>query len=75
MQKEEMSNSRREFLKKLPVLAVGAAALGGCSSEEIEEFFQQNFKTLSKEEKDEIVKNLEKKYSEKYGKEFTVTDT
>lgn len=74
MQEKEKNKSRRDFLKKLPVLAVGTAALAGCNSEEFEHFFQQNFKTLTKTEKDEIVKNLEKQYSEKYGKEFSVSD-
>ena len=74
MQKKVKNNSRREFLKKLPVLAMGTAALAGCNSMELEGFFQQNFKTLTKAEKDEIVNNLEKKYSEKYGKKFTVSD-
>ena len=74
MQKKKKNNSRRDFFKKLPVLAMGTAALSSCSTEELEEFFQQNFKTLSKAEKKEIVQNLEKKYTEKYGKEFTVSD-
>ena len=74
MQKNEKDNSRRNFLKKLPVLAAGTAALASCSSEEWDEFLQQNFRTLSKEEKEDILKNLEKKYSKKYGKEFIVSD-
>ena len=52
---------------------MGVAALASCNSGNMEEFFQQNFKTLSIEEKAEIIKNLEKKYSEKYGKAFTVS--
>lgn len=74
MQKKEENNSRRNFLKKLPVLAMGTAALASCSSEEWDEFLQQNFRTLTKAEKEDILKNLEKKYSEKYGKEFVVSD-
>ncbi len=74
MQKKEENNSRRNFLKKLPVLAMGTAALASCSSEEWDEFLQQNFRTLTKAEKEDILKNLEKKYSEKYGKEFIVSD-
>jgi molybdopterin-containing oxidoreductase family iron-sulfur binding subunit len=73
MQNKEENNSRREFLKKIPVLTMGVAALAGCNSGNMEEFFQQNFKTLTIEEKAEIIKNLEKKYSEKYGKAFTVS--
>lgn len=74
MQKKEENNSRRKFLKKLPVLAMGTAALAGCSSEEWKEFLQQNFRTLTKAEKEDILKNLEIKYSKKYGKEFIVSD-
>ncbi|MBM3435722.1 MAG: twin-arginine translocation signal domain-containing protein, partial [Bacteroidetes bacterium] len=74
MEKNEKNNTRRNFLKKLPVLAAGTATLAGCNPEELEFFFHQNFKTLSKAEKETIVKNLEKKYFEKYGKEFKVSD-
>jgi len=42
--------------------------------EAFDEFLQQNFRTLSKKEKDKIIKNLEIKYKEKYGKEFHVSD-
>ncbi len=73
MNKEENNNSRRFFLKSLPVLALGAAALASCNSQELDEFLQQNFRTLSKSEIDDIIKNLEKKYTAKYGKEFTVS--
>lgn len=68
--KNNNKQSRRSFLKKAPILALGTVAIAGCNSE----YFQQNYKILSKEEKDEIVKNLEKKYTEKYGKKFSVSD-
>jgi Fe-S-cluster-containing dehydrogenase component len=67
-------NSRRSFIKKISLATLSALALAGCSSESFDEFLQQNFKTLSKQEKDKIIKNLEKKYKEKYGKEFHVSD-
>ena len=54
MEKEEKHNSRRDFFKKLPVLAAGTAALAGCNSAELEDFFQQNFRTLTKAEKNDI---------------------
>ena len=47
MQKKEKNNSRRDFLKKLPVLAAGTAALASCTSDELDEFLQNNFKTLT----------------------------
>ena len=39
----------------------------------LNEFLQQNFRTLSKKEKDDIVENLQVKYKETYGKEFHVS--
>ncbi len=73
MQKEK-NNSRREFFKKLSLGVGGSAvALSACNSPEFDEFLQQNFRTLSKEEIDEILLNLEKKYTEKYGKKFSVS--
>ena len=75
MQKnKEYKQSRRRFIKQSSVLAIGAIAAAGCNSPGFKEFMQRNYKTLSKEEKDEIVKNLEKKYSDKYGKKFSVSD-
>ena len=56
MQKKEKNNSRRDFIKKLPVLAVGTAALASCNSLDLEDFFQENFRTLTKAEKNDIVK-------------------
>ena len=66
--------SRRSFIKNISIAAISTLALSGCNSEALEEFFQQNFRTLSKEEKERIVKNLEAKYKKKYGKEFRVSD-
>jgi molybdopterin-containing oxidoreductase family iron-sulfur binding subunit len=75
MQKNNKSKqSRRSFIKQTSALAIGAVAVASCNSPGFNEFLQQNYKTLTKEEKDEIVKNLEKKYSEKYGKKFSVSD-
>ncbi len=67
-------NSRRSFLKSLSLASFSALALAGCNMKEIDEFLQRNFKVLSRKEKDEIIKNLELKYKEKYGKEFRVSD-
>jgi ferredoxin len=67
-------NSRRSFIKNISLATVSALALSGCKMEAFDEFLQKNFRTLSKKEKDEIVKHLEIKYKEKYGKEFHVSD-
>jgi molybdopterin-containing oxidoreductase family iron-sulfur binding subunit len=67
-------NSRRSFLKNISLASFSALALSGCNMKEIDEFLRQNFRTLSKKEKDEIIKNLEVKYKDEYGKEFHVSD-
>jgi Fe-S-cluster-containing dehydrogenase component len=74
MENQDNRSNRRNFLRNLSVFAAGTMALSGCNTENMKEFLQKNFRTLTKEEKDEIVKNLEKKYSAKYGKEFHVFD-
>jgi molybdopterin-containing oxidoreductase family iron-sulfur binding subunit len=66
-------NSRRSFIKNISLATFSALALSGCNMEIFDEFLQKNFRTLSKEEKDKIIKNLEIKYKEKYGKEFHVS--
>lgn len=71
MKKEK---SRRSFIKNISLATLSTIALSGCDMEAFDEFLQQNFRTLSEEEKNEIVKNLEIKYKEKYGKEFHVSD-
>lgn len=74
MMEKENNNSRRDFLKKLSLGVGGSAiALTSCNSPEFDEFLQKNFRTLSKEDIDEILINLEKKYSDKYGKKFSVS--
>ena len=74
MKNPKQFNSRRKFLRNITAFTGGAVALSSCRKEAMKEFFQQNFRTLTKKEKDEIVKNLERKYTEKYGKEFHVSD-
>jgi Fe-S-cluster-containing dehydrogenase component len=70
----EKSNSRRNFLKNISLVAAGSIALPSCRSKAMKEFTQRSFRTLTKKEKDEIVKNLEEKYSARYGKKFHVSD-
>ena len=66
-------NSRRSFFKKISLATFSALALSGCDMKALNEFLQQNFRTLSKKEKDDIVENLQVKYKETYGKEFHVS--
>ncbi len=72
-QENNAKKSRRDFIKKLSIVTAGTLALASCNSPGFDEFLQGNFKTLSKKEIDKIIKNLEKKYSTKYGKEFKVS--
>lgn len=73
MQKKN-NESRRNFLKSLPLAIAGTTvALSSCNSEAMKEFLQQNFRTLTKPEIDDIITNLEKKYTEKYGVQFSVS--
>jgi Fe-S-cluster-containing dehydrogenase component len=67
------NRSRRSFLKDISLASFSALALAGCNMKEIDEFLQKNFRTLSEEEKDEIIRNLEEKYKEKYDKDFHVS--
>ena len=67
-------NTRRSFLKNISAATFTALALSGCDMKVIDEFLQQNFRTLSKKEKDSIVKALDSKYKKKYGKEVHVSD-
>jgi len=67
-------SSRRSFIKNISLATFSALALSGCNSMSFDKFLQKNFKTLSKKDKDKIIKDLEIKYKEKYGKEFHVSD-
>jgi Fe-S-cluster-containing dehydrogenase component len=67
-------NSRRTFIKNISLASLSALALAGCDAETFDNFLQRSFRVLSKKEKDDIIKNLEIKYKEKYGKEFHISD-
>lgn len=74
MTKPDNLTSRRKFLKNVSAFSVGSLVLSSCNYLTNKEFIRKNFKTLSRKEKQEIIKNLENKYTEKYGKEFRVSD-
>lgn len=63
---------RRDFLK-MAAVGTAAAMLSGCSAEAIEKFFQKHFRELSPSEKKDVIRRLEKEYSEKYGQDVTVS--
>ena len=66
-------NSRREFIKKTG-LAATFVTMAACGSDKTwEQFIQGHFRTISKDEKDKIVKRLEKDYEKKYGMKFSVS--
>ena len=68
------TNSRRSFLKNISLASASALALSGCSLEELEKFFQKNFRTLSEKEKKQLIEDLEVDYKEKYHKDFHLSD-
>ena len=67
-------NSRRSFLKTLSLATFSALALTGCNMTSVDEFLRKNFRVLTKKQKDDLVKNIEADYKQKYGKEFHVSD-
>lgn len=66
-------NSRRSFLKNVALAAGSAIALSGCDMKALDHFLQKNFRTLSKDEVNDMIASLKLEYKEKYGKEFTVS--
>ena len=70
-------SSRRDFIKSAATVGagalVGAPAVASALDFDLEAFFQKNFRELSEEELDALLKRLERKYSKKYGKEVSVS--
>ena len=65
--------SRRKLLK-LTCTGLGSGFLGGCGNGfDWESFFQKNFQEMTPEEKSRVVQRLEKKYSNTYGMDVTVS--
>jgi molybdopterin-containing oxidoreductase family iron-sulfur binding subunit len=65
--------SRREFLKATGAgLGAVAGVPGAAAAFDLEAFFQRHFRELTREELDDLLARLERKYSERYGKPFTV---
>jgi molybdopterin-containing oxidoreductase family iron-sulfur binding subunit len=82
--KEEKTSARREFLKKTGTIS--AAAIAGAAglltgSDEAQarvtwaEWFQDNYRLMTDEEKKEAIARLEKRYTEEFGRKTTVEDT
>lgn len=71
-----LHTSRRKVLKGLAA-GVGLLLLPGCdaSASAWAEFFQKNFRELSKDDLKRVLARLEKKYSKEYGKQVTVKAT
>ncbi len=67
--------SRRKFIQGAAGLSAASIFLSGCSEIDREAFFQKHFKELSKEELDQVIKRLEKEYTQEYGKKFQVNVT
>jgi len=70
--------SRRKFLRTAVAGAAGAAGVGAAVSGEgvdWEALLQKNFREMSREELDAVLRRLEKKYSKRYGKDVKVSAT
>ncbi len=67
--------SRRGFLRTMG-LSAGAATLiaSGCSTEELEEYFQRHYMRLSDEDKERIFARIEEATRARYGVDVNVTD-
>jgi molybdopterin-containing oxidoreductase family iron-sulfur binding subunit len=67
------SASRRQFLK---AAGAGVSALAGvpraAKAFDLEEYFQAHFRELSPEEIERVIRRMERKYSQKYGKPVKV---
>ena len=59
----------------LAAMAAVSAAAAGSSSGFVERMLSKRFVELSPERKAEILDDLEREYSERYGQEVTVSDT
>ena len=74
---EERSLDRRSLLISagLTTMAGISAAASGKSAGWVERLLSRRFVELSEQRKTQILTELEEKYSEKFGREFTVVDT
>jgi len=76
-ERPQRGKSRRDFLKSAATVgagaAVGAPAVASAIEFDFETFMQKNFRELSDEELQGVLKRLERKYSEKYGKDVEVS--
>lgn len=81
---EKKGGSRRKFLKDAAAGVLGAALVSGAEAldpKEAEaraswaEWFQNNYRLMTDQEKKEAIERLEKRYTEEYGKKVTVDDT
>jgi molybdopterin-containing oxidoreductase family iron-sulfur binding subunit len=73
----EASVDRRSLLIKtgLTAMAAVSASVAGAAPGFVERLLRERFTELSPERKAEILDRLEQEYSERYGREVTVTDT
>ena len=73
----EASVDRRSLLMKtgLTAMAAVSASVAGAAPGFVERLLRERFTELSPERKAEILDRLEREYSERYGREMTITDT
>ena len=70
---ERAAMNRRQFLRTAAGGVAAMTAVAGCGN--IDDLFRAHFHELSKEELQDILSRLEKKYTQKYGKPVTVSAT
>jgi Fe-S-cluster-containing dehydrogenase component len=73
---EDNAKTRRDFLKMVSMGALAGLSLGSlssCHQAEVEEFLQKRFLEMSAEEKKQMIKRLEDRYLNKYGKKFRIS--
>jgi molybdopterin-containing oxidoreductase family iron-sulfur binding subunit len=72
----QSGSSRREFLRTAATLgagaAIGAPTVATALEFDFEAFLQKNFRELSDQELKDVLARLERKYSQKYGKQVSV---
>jgi len=70
-------SSRRNFLKSAATVGVGAAVGAPTAASalgfDFESFLQKNFRELSEDELQAVLDRLERKYTEKYGKDVSMS--
>jgi molybdopterin-containing oxidoreductase family iron-sulfur binding subunit len=71
----ENRHSRREFIKMMSIGALAGLSLGNlsCTKAGMEEFLQKHFREMTEDEKKQVIRRLEEKYLNKYGRKVQIS--